>query len=269
MVLLALLVSFVTSIATGIVTVALMDQAPDPVIQTINRVVERTIEKVVQAPQDSNQKASVITKETIVVKVDDLVMQAVEKNSPNIVRIESIPESGDETGEVVALGVIISGEGRVITSSMFFDSTSTSTEKLNYSARLSNNQIRPISSIYIDKDNSIAILNLEKGEGSLKASKLGNSDSLKLGQTSVVIGGDDSNTVKSGIVASLPMKDVKSVDEKGVETMTKVLSGDVTDTGKDEILGTVLLNLNGEVVGIYNKVGKAFLPINLIKTVLK
>ena len=39
-VLLVLLVSFVTSLATGIVTVTLVNQAPQPVTHTINKVVE-------------------------------------------------------------------------------------------------------------------------------------------------------------------------------------------------------------------------------------
>jgi len=42
-VLLTLLVSFVTLIATGVVTVSLMDQAPPAIAQTVNRIVERTV----------------------------------------------------------------------------------------------------------------------------------------------------------------------------------------------------------------------------------
>src|SRR4029077_18213268 len=43
-VLLTLLVSFVTSIATGIVTVSLMDQAPPAIAQSVSRIVEHTVE---------------------------------------------------------------------------------------------------------------------------------------------------------------------------------------------------------------------------------
>src|SRR3569832_1472863 len=88
-VLLTLLVSFVTSIATGIVTVSLMDQAPPVVAQTVNRVIERTIETVAATSTAKGQPAAAVVtqQKTVVINQSDLVSQAVQKIAPSIVHI--------------------------------------------------------------------------------------------------------------------------------------------------------------------------------------
>ena len=57
--LLTILVNFVTSIATGVLTVSLLDQAPTTVTQTVNRIVDHTIETVTtQVPVIGNEGGS-------------------------------------------------------------------------------------------------------------------------------------------------------------------------------------------------------------------
>ena len=109
-VLLTLLVSFVTSIATGIVTVSLMDQAPPAVAQTVNRIIERTVEKVVPSPL--GQSAAVVTTEkTVIIKESDLIVQAVEKITPSLVRVYT---NSAEDSVFLGLGIILDAEGSVI-----------------------------------------------------------------------------------------------------------------------------------------------------------
>jgi len=74
-VLLTLFVSFVTSIATGIVTVTLVEQAPSDVTRTINTVVERTVEKVVPGETRIVERIKEISNPT----ESDLAIGAIDK----------------------------------------------------------------------------------------------------------------------------------------------------------------------------------------------
>ena len=94
---LAVLLSFVVSIATGIVTVTLMQQAPAAVTQTINRVVQQTVEKVVPGYTST-------TTQTVVVKEDDLVVDAVAKIRSISYPLFTSKESTATVGDVHLLG---------------------------------------------------------------------------------------------------------------------------------------------------------------------
>lgn len=111
-VLLTLLVSFVTSIATGIVTVSLMDQAPPIVAATVNRVIEKTVETVTAAPagQPAAAATTVVTKEkTVVVSESDQIAKAVGNVSGSLVHLYT----SDAEPAFLGLGVVIDAGGTV------------------------------------------------------------------------------------------------------------------------------------------------------------
>ena len=102
-ILLVLLVSFVTSIATGIVTVSLLAQAPPAVTQTVNHVIERTVQAVV--PNNQGASATTGIKETtVVVKEDDLVTKSI---ADAFTRVGAVHADSASTSAVVALGAVI------------------------------------------------------------------------------------------------------------------------------------------------------------------
>lgn len=109
LILLAVLLSFITSIATGITTVTLMQQAPVSVTTPINRVVQQTIEKIQQV------EGKTVT-QTVVVKEEDLVVDAIAKNKNTIFSItkEGYDLNGN-FGEISAgTGFAISSDGVIV-----------------------------------------------------------------------------------------------------------------------------------------------------------
>lgn len=108
LVLLTLLISFVTSIATGIITVSLLEEAPSNVTQTINRVVERTVEKVVPA-----SSATVSAEELARLKASEEALQKIDASTKALAPISIVNK--DDTLTYYAMGVIVSQEGLIVT----------------------------------------------------------------------------------------------------------------------------------------------------------
>ena len=173
LVLLNLLVTFVTSIATGIITFTLLSEAPVAVTQTINRVVERTIETV--APAEGGSGGTV--REVQVINEEELVLKSIEKNGNSIVRLKI---SGADGSTIVAgLGLVISDKGFIL-----LDSRS-------YNGAVANYVIFPdgksfsSEKVYTDPETGLVFLKLSmKGHENEKniftPVTFGNSDNLKL-----------------------------------------------------------------------------------------
>src|SRR3989344_1698286 len=251
LILLALLVSFVTSIATGIVTVALMDQAPKEVVQTINRVVERTVEKVVPS---SDNAAAVVMKETVVVKADDMVVSAVEKNKQYILRVMKVrDDSGTKKETFGGLAVPISKDGLLVTDISVLNKELDPMGVVipeSYRAIAADSKSFSVVPVGVDDANSLVFFKQQAVDGGQNTSidltpiSLGNSDKLKLGQTIIVIGGDDAGVISTGIVSAL-MENSDKTSSKGNYLLIKT---DVQFT--DSVPGAILLDLSGDLIGM-------------------
>lgn len=229
-VLLVLLVSFVTSIATGIVTVSLLAQAPPAITQTVNRVIERTVETVVPA---EGQAASVITKETtVVVKEDDLITRSVEDSFSRIARIY---EGTSTSTPIIALGAII-GNGTLVTDfSMVSDEHAVAlgdgTFIFKVSAKI--------------PEAGIAIMTATGTVPTVSAFKSVDAGSLKLGQTLIGLYGARSNRVSMSILSGTGELAVigKGDTASSVRSLTTTIDAAVTP-------GAPLITVFGELVGI-------------------
>jgi hypothetical protein len=226
-VLLTLLVSFVTSIATGIVTVSLMNQAPPGVTKVVNQIVEHTIEKVVPSSQGA---AATMTEKTVVVKDDDLAAQSIAKAQKSIIRIVA---EGKDT--LIARGVIIDNKGTALSDR----GALTASGATGFEAILSSG-VRVSLSVRVQTGSttSIAILDVAVGTstGFVPATVV-TSGKLALGQTVIRIGGTGTDVVGTGVVAALP-------------AATGVLSGMLEASVSSATPGALLISLFGEVIGI-------------------
>jgi S1-C subfamily serine protease len=256
-ILLCLLVSFVTSIGTGVITFSLLSETPQNVTQTINRVVERTIEKVTPASIDDKTIVKEVT--TVVVKEEDLVIDAVGKNTKSIVRVRY-----GLNDTFYGLGVVVNKDGLIVTDSLNFNPEN------SYEVFLSDGKSYPLTHIDLKEKIGLIFFKIKKDEEDkteFSPVVIGNSDNLKLGQSVIGVSGVDQTSVAFGRVSGLKYSVATSTNPQRLETIqTDIIL-------KDGAFGGPLINLSGQVVGLnianisVTQNGN-FIPINSIKSII-
>jgi hypothetical protein len=240
-ILLTLLVSFVTSIATGIVTVSLMDQAPPAIAQTVSRVIERTIQTVASTTPKGQAAATIITQEkTVVVKESELISSAVAKVNPSIVRLYS---SDAQNPTFLGLGIVLDASGAIIADVGEFGEAPDAVVQLQDGSR--------VRAFITARDTDLGVAHLLAATTTLSGGPITWSpiaispDQPSLGETIVTIAGKSEPQIAEGIVTSINSNGTPPIIVN-------------TDINSDIILpGAALIHTDGSVVGVSTAVSRA------------
>lgn len=222
-VLLTLLVSFVTSIATGIVTVSLINQAPPSITRTINQIVERTVQTVAPSSQGSTV---VTTQKTIVVKDDDLIAQSIAALQKGIVRITA---RGRE--ELLARGVVVDAKGTAFTDKAALDDSGATA----FDAILSDGTRVPVTVIGPRATSSPVLIVAVLVGTSTAVVPVRGADLTKihLGQSVLKVSGKGVDSVGQGVVAMLPVSGGDMIEA----SVGSSIPGSILATSFGELLG--------------------------------
>jgi len=252
LILITLLITFVTSIATGIITFTLLSEAPVEVTQTINRVVERTIQQV--APVQG-QPEKVTT--TVVVSEEDRILDTISKNEKSIVRLKTTGADGTEV--VAGLGIVVATDGTIVADLRSFDASSA------FTILFYDGKTYPAGKVFTDTADGLVFMktNVPQSESpkyTFYPAVFGNSDGLKIGQTLVAISGRDTNAASIGRIFQLNFGEDK-------KTVASIIS-DIKISKSH--FGSPALDLSGEIIGFEAPFSESeteytYIPINVVK----
>ncbi|MEI8338159.1 MAG: hypothetical protein WCF92_03380 [bacterium] len=237
-ILLALLVSFATAVATGITIFSLADNSTNPGVQQIAyRVIEKTISQVASDSPvrkiipDIVQNTPAPTPQTL--SISDIA----DKTSGSLIRIYKTA-IGTTTHDFVTLGVM-TADNHIIAASVLDLNTS-----LNYVTVLSDKKEYQITFVK-DLGAGLALfkMNDETAAKTIPTIKILSASKLKIGFNVVAIGGDQlSNVVSTGII-----KQITTVPLNGKDI--SVLTTDFKPTTSATSL--ILLDTNANLIGFY------------------
>jgi len=205
---------------------------------------------------------------------EEVIANVVEKVSPSVVSIVTSSQTSSFYGGVqeqdgAGSGVIVSGDGYILTNKHVVDGANTVNVVLHDGTTYEN--VKVLGS---DPLNDIAFLKID-GVTDLAAAEIGDSSSIRVGQKVVAIGnslGQYQNTVTSGIVSGTG-RPISAQAGDQIEHLTDLIQTDAAINPGNS--GGPLLNLSGQVIGVNTAIiedaqGIGFaIPINATKGTLK
>lgn len=199
------------------------------------------------------------------------ITEAVGKVSESVVSIDAMTYARRyRFGQVIPIegsgsGLLFDSTGYLVTNNHVVDSADV------VQVTLKDGRVFKGSVIGADRATDIAVIKLEYGDRDLPYAKLGDSESLKVGQIALVVGNSlglpGGHTISLGVVGALgrPLPGADFIYEGFIQTDAAVNPGNN---------GGPLSNLRGEVIGINAAIipfanGMGFaIPINVVKQVV-
>jgi hypothetical protein len=237
LILLAVLLSFITSIATGITTVTLMQQAPKSITVPVNRVVQQTVDKIEQV------EGKTVT-QTVVIKEEDLVVDAIAKNQSAIFSITKDVQNPDFTYSEISAGrgFVVSNDGIVVADATLVGDKETYYVK-NSSGKFKADFVSTNKAGFSFLKIGAPVNGTDKV--SFTVPSFGDITQMKVGQQVLLLG----NTVASSIFEGLNVN--KSIDLNVSKANT----------------GGLVLDLNGDALGMATSPDNSISSFISIKTI--
>ena len=186
------------------------------------------------------------------------------------IKIPQYRQQGTERKDVSSgSGFIVSTDGMIMTNKHVVADT-----QADYTVLLNDGSKKPAKILARDPMQDVAVLKIEAVN--LPVVKLGDSSSVKIGQTAIAIGnalGEFRNTVSVGVVSGLHRSIVANGAASGPESLEELIQTDAAINPGNS--GGPLLTLNGEVIGINTAMASGAesigfsIPINKVKKAIE
>jgi S1-C subfamily serine protease len=262
------------------------------VAQTYHLMPRLNLSQLPRLPSAINRPYTTLPPGTrIVVSEEEAVTKVVANTTPSVVTVaiktttsgggyyfnpfnpfggmQRAPSQQQNVNQNIGSGFIVSQDGLIITNKHVVSDTSAT-----YQVQTNDGHKYDVQQIYRDPLNDLSILKIDAS--GLKPIPLGDSNSLRLGQTAIAIGtplGEFTNTVTTGIISGLGRGITAGSPYEGfVEKLDNVIQTSAALSPGNS--GGPLLDSSGEVIGVNTAIAEggqniAFaIPVSVVKNLL-